>query len=182
MVFQETAHSVGGVVFQRDKVVRLKGVYPDVSELKWSLVLHKPHDSDQTAIPHWGPPKGMLELGDEDEDRAVAEVVEEALLNAVIVAYLDEPVVYEYQYQGRRCRKRVDYYLMESLGRAGGVRRGPDIKRSKFFPTDEVSDILTQEDDIRVFDKARVVYDRIAAERNLLAQTAVMFANLHSTI
>ena len=109
-------HSAGGVLLDDDcrvlliRTVNLKG------EPVWTL------------------PKGLVEPGERPEDAALREVREETGYAAEVVRPL-EPSTYWFVRDGRKVKKRVDWFLMRPLGKVGEHDR--EVEDTAWFSLEE---------------------------------------------
>ncbi|WP_456465379.1 NUDIX hydrolase [Persephonella sp.] len=100
----------------------------------------------------WSFPKGNIERGEPKDKAALREVKEETGVDAEIVDYLGE-VDYWYSMNLYRIHKFVYYYLMRYKG--GQITpQKEEIDEAKFFPINEVQNILTYPTDKKIFEKA----------------------------
>lgn len=88
--------SAGCVLFQIDKSV-----------IKYLLLCY--------GLGHWGFPKGIIEVGEEEQEAAIREVQEETgISKIVLVDNFKEKIHYLYKRQGKTIHKEVVYFLAES--------------------------------------------------------------------
>ena len=114
-------HSAGGVLLDDDcrvlliRTVNLKG------EPVWTL------------------PKGLIEPGERPEEAALREVREETGYAAEIVRAL-EPSTYWFVRDGKKVKKRVDWFLMRPRGKVGEHDR--EVETAAWFPLEEALEHL----------------------------------------
>jgi bis(5'-nucleosidyl)-tetraphosphatase len=89
--------SAGAVVFVRD------------SELKFLLL----HYHNQTL--YWGLPRGNIESGEDEEQTALREIVEETgLANVTLIPGFREKVHWYYMLKGKKIFKEVVFFIAET--------------------------------------------------------------------
>ncbi|WP_456444823.1 NUDIX hydrolase [Oceanithermus sp.] len=104
--------------------------------------------------PVWTLPKGLIEPGERPEDAALREVREETGYAAEIVRPL-EPSTYWFVRDGRKVKKRVDWFLMRPRGKVGEHDR--EVEAVAWVPLVEAAERLTYRSD-------RALMRRLAAE------------------
>ncbi len=107
--------SAGGVLLDGDRVLLIKA-----PNLKGEAV--------------WTFPKGQIEPGESPQEAALREVREETGYEAEIVAPL-EPSVYWFYRDGQRVKKRVDWFLMKPLAKAG--EHDQEVEEAEWVPISE---------------------------------------------
>ncbi|MEN3028423.1 MAG: NUDIX hydrolase [Aquificaceae bacterium] len=90
----------------------------------------------------WTFPKGLIEAGENPEETALREVLEETGVKGRIVTFLGE-INYWYTREGEKIRKRVVFYLMEYAG--GEPEPSWEVKEACFVPVEEAFRLLTEE-------------------------------------
>jgi len=94
--------------------------------------------------PVWTLPKGLIEPGETPEQAALREVREETGYAAEIVRPL-EPVTYWFVREGQKVKKRVDWFLMRPLGKAGEHDR--EVSAIAWVPLEEAAQRLNYKSD-----------------------------------
>ncbi|WP_293173949.1 NUDIX hydrolase [Oceanithermus sp.] len=84
--------------------------------------------------PVWTLPKGLIEPGETPEQAALREVREETGYAAEIVRAL-EPSTYWFVRDGRKVKKRVDWFLMRPLGKVG--EHDHEVETAAWFTLEE---------------------------------------------
>jgi len=112
--------SAGGVLLDGDRVLLIRGL-----NLK--------------GEPVWTFPKGLVEKSEKPEQTALREVREETGYEAEIVRPL-EPSIYWFYRDGQRVKKRVDWFLMRPLRKAGEHDR--EVLETEWVPVKEAFERL----------------------------------------
>ena len=139
-----TQVSAGGVVYRRSA---------SAPEVDVALVRVGPKN-------RWQLPKGLVEHGESPESTAVREVREEAGVDGVLVAPLEE---IEYWYVGEdaggervRFHKRVHFFLLEY--QSGDVREHDDeVAEARWVPLPDVERMLSFSSEQKVAARARAL-------------------------
>jgi 8-oxo-dGTP pyrophosphatase MutT (NUDIX family) len=67
------------------------------------------------GVGHWSFPKGIIEVGEEEQEAAIREVQEETGISHIVVKdNFKEKIHYFYRRQGKIIQKEVVYFLAES--------------------------------------------------------------------
>jgi 8-oxo-dGTP pyrophosphatase MutT (NUDIX family) len=67
------------------------------------------------GLGHWGFPKGIIEVGEEEQEAAIREVQEETgISKIVLIDNFKEKIHYFYKRQGNIIQKEVIYFLAQS--------------------------------------------------------------------
>ena len=67
------------------------------------------------GVGHWGFPKGIIEVGEEEQEAAIREVQEETGISTIILQNnFKEKIQYFYKRQGKTIHKEVVYFLAEA--------------------------------------------------------------------
>ena len=141
-------------------------------ETKWEFsaggVVYKKNEKGDIEIllirvkNRWSFPKGNIERGEPKDKAALREVKEETGVDAEIVEYLGE-VDYWYSMDLYRIHKFVYYYLMKYKG--GQITpQKEEIDEAKFFPLNEVEEILTYPTDKKIFKRAKEILEKIGKD------------------
>ncbi|WP_456414031.1 NUDIX hydrolase [Oceanithermus profundus] len=104
--------------------------------------------------PVWTLPKGLIEPGERPEEAALREVREETGYAAEIVRRL-EPSTYWFVREGRKVKKRVDWFLMRPRGKVGEHDR--EVSGTAWVALDEAAARLSYKSD-------RALIERLAVE------------------
>ncbi|MCS6997880.1 MAG: NUDIX domain-containing protein [Aquificaceae bacterium] len=99
----------------------------------------------------WTFPKGLVEAGENPEETALREVLEETGVRGRIVTPLGE-INYWYVREGEKIKKKVVLYLMDYV--EGEPKPSWEVKEARFVPVEEVSGLLKYKGDREVFEKA----------------------------
>ncbi len=94
--------------------------------------------------PVWTLPKGLVEPGERPEDTALREVREETGYEAEIIRPL-RASTYWFVREGRKVKKRVDWFLMRPRRRAGGHDR--EVQAVAWLPLPEALERLSYRGD-----------------------------------
>ena len=94
--------------------------------------------------PVWTLPKGLIEPGERPEDAALREVREETGYAGEIVRPL-EPSTYWFVRDGRKVKKRVDWFLMRLRGKVG--EHDHEVEAVAWVPLAEAAERLTYRSD-----------------------------------
>ena len=113
----------------------------------------------------WGLPKGHVERGEEIQEAACREVLEETGLEGEVIAKIGE-ISYRYAYKKKaggelvRVFKRVHFYLLRW---SRGEVRGHDyeVDEARWFPVEEALDKLTYPTELKMVRKAITVVEKI---------------------
>jgi 8-oxo-dGTP pyrophosphatase MutT (NUDIX family) len=87
----------------------------------------------------WGLPKGLVEPGEDPQETALREVLEETGYRGEVRAPLGE-VSYWFAWEGTRIRKTVHFFLMDDSGRSP-EERDREMEEVRWFPLDEAADV-----------------------------------------
>jgi 8-oxo-dGTP pyrophosphatase MutT (NUDIX family) len=111
----------------------------------------------------WGLPKGHVERGEEIQEAACREVLEETGLEGEVIAKIGE-ISYRYAYKRSggefvRVFKRVHFYLFRW---SKGEVRGHDyeVDEARWFPVEEALDKLTYPTELKMVRKAMAVIEK----------------------
>ncbi len=130
-------HSAGGVLLQGGKVLLVRA--PNLhGELVWTF------------------PKGLIEQGEKAAHAALREVREETGYEASIVKKL-EPSVYWYYRDGKRVRKRVEWFLMKPIRQVG--EHDWEVAGLAWLPLKEAKKVLKYRSD-------RILLEQVAEALN----------------
>jgi 8-oxo-dGTP pyrophosphatase MutT (NUDIX family) len=80
----------------------------------------------------WGLPKGVVEAGEEPDQTALREVLEETGLEAQIDSPLGD-ITYWFVWEGERVRKKVTFFLMRAVG-GDTSRHDREMEEVRWFP------------------------------------------------
>lgn len=108
----------------------------------------------------WTLPKGLIEPGERPEDAALREVHEETGYQAEIVRPL-EPRTYWFVRDGRKVKKRVDWFLMRPRGKVGEHDR--EVEAVAWVPLAEAARRLRYRGDRTLVQQAAAIAGCAAA-------------------
>lgn len=106
----------------------------------------------------WGLPKGLVEDGEDPQETALREVLEETGYRGEVRAPLGE-VSYWFVWEGTRIRKTVHFFLMDDSGR-DPEERDLEMEEVRWFPLDEAADVAGFSSEKDVIRKAAEVVRR----------------------
>jgi len=103
----------------------------------------------------WTLPKGWVEKGEDLEQTAVREVLEETGLQAKVLRKLGE-ITYEFYAKPERSRvlKTVHVFLLECLG-GDTAEHDDEVEEARWFPFDDAVKVLTHKNERDMLEKAR---------------------------
>jgi len=103
----------------------------------------------------WTLPKGWVEKGEDLEQTAVREVLEETGIQAKVLRKLGG-ITYEFYAKPERSRvlKTVHVFLLECLG-GDTAEHDDEVEEARWFPFDDAVKVLTHKNERDMLEKAR---------------------------
>jgi 8-oxo-dGTP pyrophosphatase MutT (NUDIX family) len=100
----------------------------------------------------WGLPKGLIEAGEDPQDTAVRETLEETGYQGTIRRPIDT-ITYWYVWEGIRVHKTVHFFLMDVVG-GDPARRDMEMEDVRWFPLSTGADTAGYPSEKEVLRKA----------------------------
>lgn len=103
----------------------------------------------------WCLPKGLVEKGEDEEDTATREVMEETGLRGRIINKIGDVSYWYYiRDENIKCKKTVHFYLLEFI--SGDTKdHSWEVDRAEWFDIDEAVRMLSYKDEREIMNKAR---------------------------
>jgi len=103
----------------------------------------------------WSLPKGIVEKGEETQDTAVREVMEETGLSGRIVQKIGDISYWYYiKEDNAKCRKTVHFYLLEYVS-GSTADHNWEVDAAEWFPLDEALNRVSYKGDRETVRKAK---------------------------
>lgn len=144
--------SAGGIVVKRETTQNQTKKHAETIEVL--LCQHSQHHG-------WVFPKGLIGdsiKNESKESTAIREVEEETGAKGQIVQALS-PVTYWYQFEGKKIKKTVYYYLMKYIG-GDTAQHDHEMENVEWLQPNEVTKRLTYPSDKKVWEEAKTLISK----------------------